>query len=1275
MSSSTTTLNGAHPHGPTLASILGVKGPLRFRPHGSSQKPHVVLRRVQIPDDASEHGESNTIVYFSLFASKRIEVKPGKEILLSVDGGIENHPILLEGDLVTREEEKAVENLEDDLPQPTEVIPPKMRRGWKVRSDEGNENPVSVVKAFELPVVHESIGIQVERILTAAYTQTEVSNHSVSVQAEPVVQGVAVQSDATPYTSTSIQVTESRVLTSTDVQTEPPPPPVSPVSARRSLSPMELDSPSNSRLPSPASPRNVPLVAQAKPSHTVHNTPRTMSPSQTDSTQPSVIFSPPTRPLASLSRASSIASSSGAQDMQLSPIEEKQRNKPFQTSFIPQHPLVEATVHDNSIDSTPHSSPPPSVEEGESAEGDQHYEIERGSQQLAPIVETHNRKGFIKVEDPADDSTAIPTSSPSRKRKRSLAQEIVAPEPEATTSGQHYAPRLSPPVPSPAVLCVPPTPMSTSLLNPITASPPPALPSSPPRVLRDELPPSGSRPLSQRPMSDLPKPSNFFVPASKAPAQANKPLPTHPRLPPTQPQAMSGRVRGGAGQTSSLDARSFGYIPTGPMSNPLGIRPSAPPTAPSAMVNNGQSQKAPPTAPKLLVNSATVSAPKMPGSLKGLTQPTPTNGSSTSATPQRKKLVVGNSWSAAKASGSAAQSGGGTTPTSNGLSLAARLTDKQAGSATRTSSADIDVDLPYGSEPPPPPPPQPITPAPPQHLPPAQPVPPPPPASPPSQPDPPPIPGLIPTPPPTGTIKWRPAVLPMTWNPSTSAVPYAPPNLMANKAPIKITTKPPAPPASFQPNVPKSEPLDLFEIPIPVEAINPSPKPTLAHTPISLASRLTSHRNPNEIPLPPSPLRAFPNLTSIESRPVPSPITNGPPKDPIPGSSTVSPKTPYLPMTLPMTHPLPPKPIAAPTRPGPRGVKRESPEEDIHKKRRRKFRWPTVDPLRTVALKGEGDLSVKKIAFNSDGTHFAICCSDRTVRIWSNQNYAELARLTHNAPVVSVLWLTGDTGVITLSDDGVVSKWIKTGPNHWQWAKILDAGNERRADDDPMCLAYRADRIAVSFPKIGVKVWLWSKGTWQPQRSIVRQNVTAIKFVDDGQALLGGTKDGVLWYCEIPNGTLRAYAFLRSKVTQIDINRQASQALLAQSSACCHLVWVEQSDNKGKVEQVYSFKDLDLRTEFGAVYAAQDQAVLFGDVEGCIPVWDKKKAVVVYGLDHGEDTTIQAVASCDHPSKDVVPCILTGTKEGQLSWWSQPASNPQASSTDEASRKRHKGSS
>jgi hypothetical protein len=34
---------------------------------------------------------------------------------------------------------------------------------------------------------------------------------------------------------------------------------------------------------------------------------------------------------------------------------------------------------------------------------------------------------------------------------------------------------------------------------------------------------------------------------------------------------------------------------------------------------------------------------------------------------------------------------------------------------------------------------------------------------------------------------------------------------------------------------------------------------------------------------------------------------------------------------------------------------------------------------------------------------------------------------------------------------------------------------------------------------------------WQPQRAILRKKVNAIKFVDDGKALLGGTEDGVLF--------------------------------------------------------------------------------------------------------------------------------------------------------------------
>ncbi len=52
--------------------------------------------------------------------------------------------------------------------------------------------------------------------------------------------------------------------------------------------------------------------------------------------------------------------------------------------------------------------------------------------------------------------------------------------------------------------------------------------------------------------------------------------------------------------------------------------------------------------------------------------------------------------------------------------------------------------------------------------------------------------------------------------------------------------------------------------------------------------------------------------------------------------------------------------------------------------------------------------------------------ADRTIRIWNNRNRAEIARLFHNAPVVAVAWMDGDAGVVSLGDDGIVSKWTKS---------------------------------------------------------------------------------------------------------------------------------------------------------------------------------------------------------------------------------------------------------
>lgn len=144
---------------PTIASILGLSGPLRFRLHGSSQKAHIVLRRVQVPEDSGEDDKSipgaPTTAFYSLFAHKRIEVKPGKEILLAIEGEFNDRAILIGGNLLGSgsESETQVEEgteggiqeksldvkIQVDVPavadddekeQETLTMPPKMRKSW-----------------------------------------------------------------------------------------------------------------------------------------------------------------------------------------------------------------------------------------------------------------------------------------------------------------------------------------------------------------------------------------------------------------------------------------------------------------------------------------------------------------------------------------------------------------------------------------------------------------------------------------------------------------------------------------------------------------------------------------------------------------------------------------------------------------------------------------------------------------------------------------------------------------------------------------------------------------------------------------------------------------------------------------------------------------------------------------------------------------------------------------------------------------------------------------
>ncbi len=170
---------------PTAASVLGIKGPLRFRPHGSSQKAHVVLRRVDPDSDSEVEGETKGVVQFSLFAYKRIEVKPGKEILLTVaDGPFKDRAIIFEGNelevssLSDAEEETQVEEEEDTLVAPEQSLPLKMRKPWAKRLE------VSVpLGTYDVPI-SPLLQHSLDRKAHVSYPKT--SHHSVGVQTNPV---------------------------------------------------------------------------------------------------------------------------------------------------------------------------------------------------------------------------------------------------------------------------------------------------------------------------------------------------------------------------------------------------------------------------------------------------------------------------------------------------------------------------------------------------------------------------------------------------------------------------------------------------------------------------------------------------------------------------------------------------------------------------------------------------------------------------------------------------------------------------------------------------------------------------------------------------------------------------------------------------------------------------------------------------------------------------------------------------------------------------------
>ena len=259
---------------PTAASVLGIKGPLRFRPHGSSQKAHVILRRVDPESDSEGEGETKSAVQFSLFAYKRIEVKPGKEILLTVaDGPFQDRAIIFEGhdleasSLSDAEEETQVEEEEDAVVPPEQSLPLKMRKPWAKRLEASV--PLGTYDVSLSPFLRHSLGCK------AHVSHPTTSHHSIGVQTDPAIITTNTQANLNDLPPAPKEGLETNYPTL--ARDEPKPPPLEVLSSSLAVSSSLNDL--RARLP-PAN-TAAPRMGAAHPRLAEHD--HSVSPTQVDS--------------------------------------------------------------------------------------------------------------------------------------------------------------------------------------------------------------------------------------------------------------------------------------------------------------------------------------------------------------------------------------------------------------------------------------------------------------------------------------------------------------------------------------------------------------------------------------------------------------------------------------------------------------------------------------------------------------------------------------------------------------------------------------------------------------------------------------------------------------------------------------------------------------------------------------------------------------------------------------------------------------------------------
>jgi hypothetical protein len=88
----------------------------------------------------------------------------------------------------------------------------------------------------------------------------------------------------------------------------------------------------------------------------------------------------------------------------------------------------------------------------------------------------------------------------------------------------------------------------------------------------------------------------------------------------------------------------------------------------------------------------------------------------------------------------------------------------------------------------------------------------------------------------------------------------------------------------------------------------------------------------------------------------------------------------------------------------------------------------------------------------------------------------------------------------------------------------------------------------------------------------------------------------------------------------IDINVSGPRMLVTQEGGRAYLISLNANHNRGTIEQTYTSEKFHNSPTpmFPGVFAMRGQTVLYGYMQDCVPIWNRKKGSIVYGLKHNK---------------------------------------------------------